>query len=690
MVPRSAVSPDCAQLLSAAAVMGHRFDVDALAVVTGRPALACLDLLGEAAAAGVVEPDGGPDRYRFVDAAEGEAIADRLPASERVRLHAAIAEAIGSLHGEHIESHLFELAGHWSAAAVGDYREPAAFWVARAAEAAVAQDAYESAAQLFRRALDIGSSSLEPAQRSRLLLGLARASYRCSDVVAAMAACVDAAAEAERAGRADLQAEAALVVEPSLSPDVNVRVRRLCEGALGALPDNDVSTRVRVAARFADVCHYLGDLDAAHTACTDAAAAARVGGDDRALTVALHALQLDRSGPDGADERAALAGELAEAARRLDDPVEQAWAALWHVDVALQRGDLAAASRQVEAALTASAGGADVMTRWQLLRAQATLAQAQARFDDARRLADSAAALLTATGNPLGGMIRTGQVVNIGHHTGFDAALAAEAGVPDGEPLETDAAFGAVQTLSTVLVLVARERVREGAAAYRSLGPVGRWRDQPHSTLFTLSLGILAAVRLGERADVAALRARLDAHRGRHVASGAGCVAYFGPVELWLGKATAYLGEYADAVDDLERAVQLCADNGAAGFAVEAQLELAAALIARSGPGDGKRARALAAAAGERAALLGMAPFVALAGRLGEALAAPATDGLTRREHEVARLVAEGLTNRAIARRLVLSERTAANHVQHILDKLGLANRSQIAAWVSTHDVSTG
>jgi DNA-binding NarL/FixJ family response regulator len=47
----------------------------------------------------------------------------------------------------------------------------------------------------------------------------------------------------------------------------------------------------------------------------------------------------------------------------------------------------------------------------------------------------------------------------------------------------------------------------------------------------------------------------------------------------------------------------------------------------------------------------------------------------------VAQLVTEGLTNRQIAERLVISERTAENHVQHILTKLGFATRSQIAAW---------
>jgi non-specific serine/threonine protein kinase len=58
----------------------------------------------------------------------------------------------------------------------------------------------------------------------------------------------------------------------------------------------------------------------------------------------------------------------------------------------------------------------------------------------------------------------------------------------------------------------------------------------------------------------------------------------------------------------------------------------------------------------------------------------PAVDPLTPREREVAALVARGLSNRQIAAELVISERTAANHVAHILDKLGLPSRAHLAA----------
>jgi DNA-binding NarL/FixJ family response regulator len=79
-----------------------------------------------------------------------------------------------------------------------------------------------------------------------------------------------------------------------------------------------------------------------------------------------------------------------------------------------------------------------------------------------------------------------------------------------------------------------------------------------------------------------------------------------------------------------------------------------------------------------------MAPFAVRTRDLIEQLDAdePLTP-LTRREREVAELVTKGLTSREIAEQLYLSERTVQNHVQHILTKLDLSNRSQIAVWVT-------
>jgi DNA-binding CsgD family transcriptional regulator len=54
--------------------------------------------------------------------------------------------------------------------------------------------------------------------------------------------------------------------------------------------------------------------------------------------------------------------------------------------------------------------------------------------------------------------------------------------------------------------------------------------------------------------------------------------------------------------------------------------------------------------------------------------------GLTPREYEVARLVARGLSNREVADTLVINEKTAKNHVQRVLEKVGVTSRRQIIA----------
>ncbi len=60
------------------------------------------------------------------------------------------------------------------------------------------------------------------------------------------------------------------------------------------------------------------------------------------------------------------------------------------------------------------------------------------------------------------------------------------------------------------------------------------------------------------------------------------------------------------------------------------------------------------------------------------------TDGpLTRREQQIADLVAQGLTNQDIATQLVISKRTAESHIENILTKLGFDNRAQIASWIA-------
>lgn len=66
-----------------------------------------------------------------------------------------------------------------------------------------------------------------------------------------------------------------------------------------------------------------------------------------------------------------------------------------------------------------------------------------------------------------------------------------------------------------------------------------------------------------------------------------------------------------------------------------------------------------------------------------QAKSGPPRSGADPRELDVSELVAKGLTNREIAEPLYLSERMAQNHVQHILSRLALPNRSQTTVWMT-------
>jgi DNA-binding NarL/FixJ family response regulator len=134
------------------------------------------------------------------------------------------------------------------------------------------------------------------------------------------------------------------------------------------------------------------------------------------------------------------------------------------------------------------------------------------------------------------------------------------------------------------------------------------------------------------------------------------------------------------AVVELRSAVAACVANGARGYVVEAAFELGVALLRRDALGDRDQALELLDQTLLEAERLEMAPFIS---RIAVLRVEPANSNpespLSRREQQVAQLVARGLTNRQIAEELFVSERTAENHVQHILTKLSLNNRTQIA-----------
>ena len=208
------------------------------------------------------------------------------------------------------------------------------------------------------------------------------------------------------------------------------------------------------------------------------------------------------------------------------------------------------------------------------------------------------------------------------------------------------------------------------------------------------------AARVGERAllapfAVTGVRANLAAGRPDAAERWAASLTEY--LEPWSsilrpaidhanGLARLALGSTGMAREALEAAVRGWDERGRIWESTWARLDLASCLLRSSRFAE---AAALLATVSEIATRLESAPLLA---RMDELSHVARRHGsfdepwrpLTSREFEVARLIAEGLTNAEIAGKLSIAPKTASSHVEHILAKLGVARRAEIATWVAT------
>ena len=190
-------------------------------------------------------------------------------------------------------------------------------------------------------ALDIGEPDLGDEQRCRLLIDLADAQWRSSDLEGCRTACEKAVAIAQRIGRPDLIGDVALTVEPigELAWDLNVR--RWCDDALSAAPESETAYRARLLARATEASIYLGEHAAAHQAGRTALALADRSADGTAVIAALGARQLACSGPENLAERDTIATRMVEMGLGLRRATIELRGRLWVIDTLWERGDLA-------------------------------------------------------------------------------------------------------------------------------------------------------------------------------------------------------------------------------------------------------------------------------------------------------------------------------------------------------------
>ena len=675
------LSADCQRFLRAAAIIGREFPLGLVAMALGLPAAACLAASDEATTHGLVEPTRVHDEHRFTHALVRDAVEASMPTVERLALHRAAAEAIETFYAASLDDHLADLARHWSLlASVGEGARAAA-WAERAAAVAVNRLAFEEAVRLCTLALDVGGGELDAADRCRVRIAMGHALHRAGELVACLGAATEASAEAVARGRPDLAAEAALLLDATANPEMNAAVKVLCDEALAALDDGSHDVlRARLLALRSHLAFYERDVELTAELSAQALMLARATGDDRALVDALRARHESCPGPAGRAERQHLADELLTAAQRLGDHRTAVWAHVWRFDVLMEAGQLRAAEAAlVDLRLAVDRVGGPA-PRWELQRSIAAVAQGQARFDDALDAATRALGIMRdIEPGPAFGNYQ-GLLLALSHHVGLQSHVIEQLR----EPLRSPPMFVTMGRLGRAWLWLGVGDRDAAEAEYERAGPLGQWTFPTFYVLPTLATGALVANALAHKADAAVLYDRLAEFRGEHTVGSAGVANYFGPVELHLGVVAAGLGRLDDAITDLTSAVARAETAGAPAFAAEARYHLAVVLAERAQSGDAEAAVDLARAAERAVRTYGMHAFDERIGALVRRLGATdRASPLSGREDEVAGLIAQGMTNRQIADALVISERTAQNHVQHILTKLGFSSRSQIAAWVS-------
>ena len=504
------------------------------------------------------------------------------------------------------------------------------------------------------------------------LIDLARERLRDGDLRASGEAMVRAGELARRANRPDLLGAAALVVSGVDDDLLNAAIEEMTGEAIAGLGDQDVPLQARLHGQKAVTLYHLGQLEAAAAASERAVDLAEATHDAAAMAAALHARQMVVVGLGRPHELLRL-GEAMLALHGAGDTTGHALLGhLWRFDGFLQVGETAAARREIDALDVLGVRTGDPLVRWHALRGRAGLDQAVGRLTQAEHLARRAVDAVPLEGHMIARGLFFGQL----------ALISTDRGVQPLEMEEIRASSAGAPPVVRACIGRLELAIGERTAALASLEATKpRLGSLPLDERWLPTMASSAELAVGcddvETAD--RLRHDLTPFDGLMVASAIGAI---GPVAYFLGLIEGMTGRLDEAVAHLEGAAALAGVGDMAPSLARARLTLAATLERRGAPGDRDRARSLADVVAVDAARLGMHEVLSRANALVSRLAGSQTR-LSRREREIADHVAAGLSNREIAERLVLSERTVESHVQHILTKLGFRSRTQIAAWAA-------
>jgi len=647
-------------------VLSGAFDLELAVDLAGVSRTDVVASLQEAARAGLAQLEAGQGRF---EPAARDALYQELGIAGQALAHERAADVLQRLRPGDLAARAAQLLGAISLVGL----EPVLAALTEAAESAFRAYEWEEAAEHLGRAVELTRARRDH-RANELGLRRANALYRAGLYADAMASCRAVARSARQSGDFGLLARSAMVVRGIDDRAICGELLETLRAAIGRLaPDNPLAARARANMVLLEAQLHRRPSDEAQA--RESLELAARGGDPRAIVEALHAVESSLQGPRRAQERLQVADRMQQLAERADLDEYMRWPLSWRVDGFWLLGRRPALDEAIDRLEEYARARRDGLGIWKAVLARASLAAVEGRFADAAALADAALAAAHAGGHEsavfIDRLVRT-HLAGLAH--GDQAGDFRIRDFPRG---------GEVYAIFPGMEAAARGELEEARVLFERAWPLtDTVVDHELELSFYRAFAVtITALELPEPAR--ALHARLAPFADMMTVGASGAVVSAGSVSQYMGELAALAGDWEAMDEDFTRALRRNIEFGDRPSTARTRYSWASRLLRRGLARDRDRAESLLDTASRDAAELGMAPLSEAIAALQRDLRSRPEHTLTPRELEVAQLVATGLTNKEIARVLKVSVRTAETHLLHVMTKLGLENRAQVAAWIA-------